>query len=147
MTLNVSLSLLRTNTASTVPHPGINPYCIWSISTISLKRPSKTFSYSLKACSKKLYSPIRVWIKGIPFLLNIGTNELNIHCSGNLSYDKILNMFVKDFKNLSPPALNDSITTPEGPLAFLIFIWFIAHFTSSTSILLTTPSTLLASML
>ena len=100
-----------------------------------------------KSMFQKLYSPIRVWIKGIPFLLNIGTNELNIHCSGNLSYDKILNMFVKDFKNLSPPALNDSITTPEGPLAFLIFIWFIAHFTSSTSILLTTPSTLLASML
>ena len=56
-------------------------------------------------------------------------------------------MFVKDFKHLSSPTLNISIATPDGPLAFPIFIRFIAHRTSSTSILLTAPSTLLASML
>ena len=33
LALNLSLSLLRTNTASTVPFPDIKPYCI--LSTIS----------------------------------------------------------------------------------------------------------------
>ena len=87
-------------------------------------------------------------MKGISFPLKTCTNELNIHSSGNLSLNKIsLNIFVKDFKHLSPPALNTSIETPEGPLAFLIFIWSIAHHNSSTSILLIALSTILASML
>ena len=96
---------------------------------------------------QQLYSPIRVWIKGTPFPLKIGTNELNIYSSGNLSLNKILNMFAKDFKHLSPPALKNSVVTPEGLLACPIFIRFVAHRTSSTSILLTAASTLLASML
>ena len=70
-------------------------------------------------------------------------------------------MFVKDFQHLSPPALNNSIATQEGSLPFPIFIQFIVHFNllqliahfnlhllhTSTLILLTAPSTLLASML
>ena len=56
-------------------------------------------------------------------------------------------MFVKDFKYLSPTALKNSIGNPEGPLAFPIFIRFIADHASLTSILPTAPSTLLASML
>ena len=65
---------------------------------------------------------------GFPFLLKIGTNKLNIHSSGNLSMNKILlNMFVKDFKDLSPPALNNSKQPPEGPLAFLSTIHCTPH--------------------
>ena len=82
------------------------------------------------------------------FSLKIGTNKVNIHSSSNLSLNKISsNMFAKDFKYLSLPALNNSIPTSEGPLAFPIFIQSIAHSTSSTSILLTVPTTLLASIL
>ena len=44
-------SLLRTNTASTVPLPDINPYCTLSIPTTSYKHRSKIFSYSQEACS------------------------------------------------------------------------------------------------
>ena len=81
---------------------------------------------------------------GSPFPLKIGTDKLNIHSSGNLPLKKIsLNMLVKDFKLLSPPNLNISRATPDGLVAFLIFIQFIAHRTSSTSFLLTAPSTLL----
>ena len=45
-----------------------------------------------------------------------------MHYSGNLSLTKIsLNMFVKDFKHLSPPVLNNSIATPEAPLVKTVF--------------------------
>ena len=119
LSLNFSLSLLRTN---------------------SINSPSPWH--------KPILHFINIYhLTGSPFPLKISTNELNIHSSGNLSLNKILNMFVKDFKHLSSPVLDNSITTPEGPLAFPIFIRFIAQRTSSTSILLTAPSTLLASML
>ena len=104
------------------PLPGINPYCILSISNTSRKYTSKTFLYSLKACSNNFILLKEFGLRGSPFPLKIGTKELNIHSSGNLSLNKIsLNMFVKDFKHLSPPALNNSVGTLEGPAAFPIF--------------------------
>ena len=57
LALNFSVRLLRKNTASTVPIPDINLYCILSISTTSRKHPSKIFSYSM---FQQLHSPIRV---------------------------------------------------------------------------------------
>ena len=130
------------------PSPWHKFYCILLISTTSCKCPSKIFSYSLKAYSNNFIPLQEFGLREVPFPLNIGINELNIHSSSNLFLNKILlNIFVKDFKHLSLPALNISIVTPEGPLAFLIFIQFIAHCTSSTSILLTAPSTLIALML
>ena len=51
--INFSASLLCINTTSAVSFPGINPYCILSISTKSRNCPSKTFSYNLKACFNK----------------------------------------------------------------------------------------------
>ena len=114
LALNFSVSLLRTNTSSAVHHPGIKPYCILSISSTSCKRASKIFSCSLKACSNNF---IQFYgLRGFPFPLKLGTNKLNIYSSGNLSLKKILNMFVKDFKHLSLPAINISRATPEGPL-------------------------------
>ena len=106
---------------------------------INIHHVTQTLTQNLlvqfKSMFKQLYSPIRFRIKGIPFPLKISTNEFNINPSGNLYLSKIsLNMFVKDFKHLSPPTLNNSIATPDGLLASSIFPDF--H-TSSTSILLT----------
>ena len=113
-----------------------------------MQTPIQNLLIQFESMFQQLYSPIRVWIKGSPILLKIGPNKLNICSSGNLFSNKIsLNMFAKDFKHLSPPALKFFTATPEGPLTFPIFIQFIAHCTSSTSTLLTTPSTLLASIL
>ena len=67
--------------------------------------PIQNLLVQFKSKSQR-YSPIRVWIKGILFPLKIGTNELNIHSSGNVSLNKIsLNIFVKDFKHFSPHQL------------------------------------------
>ena len=53
-----------------------------------------------KSMFKRLYSLLRVWIKGIPFPLKICTNELNIRSTGNLSLSKIsFYKFAKDFKH------------------------------------------------
>ena len=111
-----------------------------------MQTPIQNLLVQFKSMFQQLYSPIG--LSGSPFRLKTGTNELNSHSSSNLCLNKIsLNMFVRDFKHLSPPALNNSIAAPEGPCAFLIFIRFIAHRTFSTTVLLTAPSTLLASML
>ena len=73
-----------------------------------------------KSMFHQFYSHIRVWIKGIPYLLN----EPNIHSFSNLSLNKIsLNTFGKDFKHLPLPALKISITTPESLLVFPIVIY------------------------
>ena len=110
--------------------------------------PIQTLLIQFKSMFRQLYSPIKVWIQRIPFPLKVGTDKLNIHSSSNLTLNKIsLNMFVKDFKHLSPPASNNSIATPQGPFVFLIFIRFIAGHISSPSVLLSAPSTVLVSML
>ena len=98
------------------PFPWHKPILHHIMSTTSRKCPFKSFS------SFKNFIPLYEFgLRGSPFPLKISTNKLNIHSYGNLSLDKIsLNMFVKDFKHLSPPALNISIATPEGPLAFLL---------------------------
>ena len=58
---------------------------------------------------------------GFPFPLKIGTNELNIHSSGNLSLNKIsLNMFLKDFK-LIPTRLKQFYSNPRGSTRFSDF--------------------------
>ena len=148
MALNFSLILLRTNTASTVPLLGINPYCILSISITSRKRLSKTFSYILKTCSNNFIPLQEFELRGSPFPLKTCTNKLNFHSHINLSLTRVsLNMFVKDFKALSPPPLSNCIETQDCPHVSPIFIQFIAHHTCSASIFLTVPSTLLASML
>ena len=53
--LNFSRSLLRTNTTTAVPSPGINLYCILGMSII-FNYPSKIFSYNLKPCSSNFTS-------------------------------------------------------------------------------------------
>ena len=126
LALSFSLSLLRTHTTSIVPLPSINPYCILSIST-TMQTPIQNLPVQFESMFQQLYSTIKVLFRGSPFPLKIGTNELNTHSSGNLSLNKTLNMFIKDFKQLSPPALNNSIATQEDP--FLIFIRFITHHT------------------
>ena len=80
--------------------------------------PIQNLLVQFKSMFQQLYSPIRVWIKGISFPFKIGTNELNTHSSGNLFLKKItLNMFVKDFKHLSPPALK-ILSQPRGSNCF-----------------------------
>ena len=81
--------------------------------------PISTLLMHFTSMFQQFYSPITIWLMGSPFPLKTGANKLNIHSSCNLSLNKIsLNMFVKDFKHLSPPALNISRATPEGPLGF-----------------------------
>ena len=81
--------------------------------------PIQNLLMQFESTFEQLYSPISVWIKGIP--VKTGTNELIIHSSGNLSLNKVLNMFVKDFKHLSPSALNISRATPKDLLSKLSF--------------------------
>ena len=91
--LNFSASL-RINAASTVRFPEINPYCILSISTSIRNCLSKT----LNVCSNSFIPVYEFELRKSPFRLIICTNELNIHSSGNLPSNKILNMAVKEFK-------------------------------------------------
>ena len=86
---NFSATLLRINLASTIPFPGISPFCILSISTNLRNRPSKTFSYYSKACCSNFIPPYEIGHTGSLFPLEIATNELSIDSSGNLPSNKI----------------------------------------------------------
>ena len=92
--------------------------------TTTLDTWSKAFSRSTNIKYKFLFLAldfsvnILLGLRGSPFLSKIGTYELNIHSSGNLSLNKISwKIFLKDFKHLFPPTSSISFATPEGPLA------------------------------
>ena len=57
--------------------------------------PIQNLLVQFKSMLQQLYSQYEFGLKGSLFPLKIGTNKLNIHSSGNLSLNKILNMLSK----------------------------------------------------
>ena len=91
--LNFSASLLRINAASTVRFPGKSVLRLIDI------HQHKQLSIQNLECMSNSFIPVYEFgLMESPFRLIICTNELNIHSSGNLPSNKILNMAVKEFK-------------------------------------------------
>ena len=105
---NFSLSLLRTNTASTVPLPDINPHCILSIST----------TYCLKARPNNFIPQQEFGLRESLFPLKIVTNELNIPSFGNLSLNKISLNDCQRFQTFIPTSLKQFYSNPRRPTCF-----------------------------